>query len=98
MNWIVYILECSNKAFYTGHTNNLSERIENHKKGYGSFYTKKHFPVKLRYYEIHKTRIEAMKREKQIKGWTHSKKEALIHNNIEKLKKLSKRKKGKNQY
>ena len=44
----------------------------------------------LEYYEIYETRVEAMRREKQLKGWTRAKKEALISGEMKKLKNLSK--------
>jgi predicted GIY-YIG superfamily endonuclease len=40
------------------------------------------------YSEAYSSRIEAMRREKQLKGWTRAKKEALISGNLKLLKKL----------
>ena len=38
--WYVYLLECMDCSLYTGITNNLEKRMENHKKGTGSKYVK----------------------------------------------------------
>jgi putative endonuclease len=74
----VYILSCSDKSFYTGVTSNLQNRIEEHNAGKYSGYTSKRLPVKLVYsQEFHDVK-EAINAEKQIKGWSRKKKQALI--------------------
>jgi len=78
MPYFVYIIECSNKALYTGITNNLKRRFEQHKTGQGGHYTSYNPAVKLRYHEEYKTRSDAAKRECQIKKWSRTKKLALI--------------------
>jgi predicted GIY-YIG superfamily endonuclease len=88
MKWFVYILECSNKALYTGVTSNLTRRFEDHKKGYGGHYTSYNPPVKILFIQTFKTRSEALKREAQIKGWTRDKKFALINGDLVSLKQL----------
>ena len=85
----LYILYCNNQFFYVGITKNLSERIEQHKSG-RSRYTKRYSEINLVYYEKHKKRIDAEKREIQIKGWSKKKKQALIEGNVEKLIDLAK--------
>jgi putative endonuclease len=85
----VYILKCSDGSYYTGSTNNLELRLNQHQNGKGSNYTKKHLPVKLVYYEEFERIDDAFYREKQIQGWSRKKKEALINNKHENLKKLS---------
>jgi len=74
----VYIALCADKSFYTGITNNLSKREIKHNYGVGSTYTKKRRPIKIIYSEFFKTRADAAKREKQIKGWSKNKKHNLI--------------------
>ena len=88
----MYILECADGSFYTGSTKYLRNRIEQHKNGDGAEYTKLHLPVKLVYYETFDRIDKAFYREKQIKRWSRAKKIALIKNDIELLKKLSKNK------
>ena len=74
----VYIVECSDRSFYTGWTNNLEKRIETHNKGLGAKYTKSRLPVKLVYSEAFDTKEDAMKREYEIKRLTRRNKEKLF--------------------
>ena len=90
--WYVYILKCSDNSFYTGHTNNLSERLKRHNDGRGSSHTATRLPVKLIWHEEHQNETAAMKREMQIKKWSRAKKLALINGDMQKLKLLSKSK------
>jgi putative endonuclease len=39
--WIIYILECSDTSLYTGITNDLKRRLEEHRTGRGATYTPK---------------------------------------------------------
>lgn len=50
MNY-TYILRCSDGTYYTGWTNDLEKRIQNHNEGKGAKYTKARRPVTLVYYE-----------------------------------------------
>jgi putative endonuclease len=84
----MYILECANGAYYTGSTNNLELRLQQHQQGEGANFTKKHLPVKLVYYEEFQRVDEAFYREKQVQSWSRAKKEALInrlHGNLHQL-------------
>ncbi len=90
MKGFMYILQCSDRTYYTGSTKNISLRIQQHKEGLGSNYTSKRLPVKIVYIEIFKRIDVAFKREKQIQGWSRKKKEALINNIPEKLHELAK--------
>ncbi len=76
--WYVYILECKNRSFYTGITNNLERRLEEHKDGKGSKFTRAFKANKLMYSEALNSKNEALKREALIKGWTRKKKQILI--------------------
>ena len=91
--YFVYILQCSDKSYYTGVTSNLSQRIFQHQNGtFKDSYTSKRRPVELVFY-CEFTNIEmAIEKEKQIKKWSRSKKEALINNEFEKLPNLAKKK------
>lgn len=89
----IYILRCENDDLYVGSTNDINDRVVRHKSGRGAVYTKHHKPEELIYIEEYDTYQEAFKRERQIKGWSRAKKEALIAGDIEKLKQLSKSKK-----
>lgn len=74
MAYYVYILECSNKALYTGITTDLERRLKEHKSGKGGRYTAYNPPEKIKYFEIYRSRSKAAKREAQIKKWTRSEK------------------------
>ncbi|MBI5699259.1 GIY-YIG nuclease family protein [Candidatus Saganbacteria bacterium] len=78
MPYYVYILECINKTLYTGLTNNLARRLEEHKTGKGGHYTSYNPGQRIRYYEEYPNRSKAAKREAQIKSWSRTKKIALI--------------------
>ncbi|MFA5895017.1 MAG: GIY-YIG nuclease family protein [Candidatus Shapirobacteria bacterium] len=90
MSYFVYILRSINKDLYIGQTNNLEKRIHEHidhlKKS--AKFTKEHGDFKLIYSEEYQTRLESMRREKQLKGWSRKKKDALISGNLELLKQL----------
>ena len=74
----VYMLECADGSLYTGWTNNLEKRLEDHNLGRGAKYTRAHLPVVLVYYESFPTKEEAMKREAAIKRLSRPQKERLI--------------------
>lgn len=90
MKGYMYILKCANAEYYTGSTNDLEKRIEQHKNGEGSNFSWRYMPVELVYYEEFSHVAAAFKREKQIQKWSRKKKEALMKGDIEKLKALSK--------
>jgi len=78
MPYIVYILQCSDKTYYVGCTNNLEKRLKQHNTSkWGAHYTKIRRPVTLKYFEEYKTLLEARKREAEIKCWKREKKENL---------------------
>ncbi len=78
MQGFMYILECSDGSYYTGSTIDLELRIEQHQSGVGANYTKHRLPVKLLYSEEYDRIDVAFDREKQVQGWSHKKKRALI--------------------
>ena len=63
----VYILQCRNKRFYVGCTNNLKLRVERHKLGYNK-YTKGVLPVSLVYYCCFPNKYLAYNFEKYLKS------------------------------
>ena len=76
--WFVYIVECKNKAYYTGITNNINRRLSEHNSGNGGRYTRAFGPVKLLWKESHMNRSAASKREVQIKRCNRRNKEKLF--------------------
>ena len=88
--YYVYILQCSDGSYYTGITNDLDRRIAEHKSGIDpSAYTFKKRPLTLAYYAEFNNPENAITFEKQIKGWSRKKKEALINENYDELVRLS---------
>ncbi|PKB72255.1 MAG: hypothetical protein BZY87_01175 [SAR202 cluster bacterium Io17-Chloro-G6] len=89
MGFYVYILRCSDGSYYTGHTDNIQARLAAHQSGQIFGYTYERRPVKLAFVEELGSRDDAFRRERQIKGWSRSKKEALMANDWERLVELS---------
>lgn len=90
----VYILKCGDGSYYVGVTNDLERRLQEHNSGMDKrAYTYRKTPVTLMFYEIFHDANQAIEFEKQVKGWSRKKKEALIERDFEKLVKLSNRKK-----
>lgn len=87
----VYILECSDGTYYVGVTNNVGRRYIEHSTGNNeNSFTFKRRPLKLVYCKGFSRPIDAIKYEKQIKGWTRAKKEALIRGDFDQLHNLAK--------
>jgi len=84
----LYILQ-SEAKLYVGITKNLDYRLKQHLSGYGANFTSNFKDGKLVHTETFKTKKDAEKREKQLKGWSRRKKEALINQDFLLLKKLS---------
>ena len=72
--WFVYILECKNKSLYTGITNDLERRVNEHRSGQGARYTRAFGVAKLVYQEARANRSVASKREAEIKSLTRKQK------------------------
>ena len=89
--WHVYILKCADQSFYVGHCHNIPERVSRHNSAQGATWTASRRPVTLAYYESFESKIDAIKREKQIKRWSRAKKQALIDGDLQMLHNLAKR-------
>lgn len=88
--YYVYIIRCNDGTYYTGLTNNLVKRFEEHVTGfYETCYTYTRRPLVLKYYETIPFLEDAVNRELQMKGWSKAKKKALIEGNFHKLQLLS---------
>ncbi|MFL9502359.1 GIY-YIG nuclease family protein [Rhodopseudomonas palustris] len=75
----VYIVASRrNGTLYVGVTSDLPKRIYEHREGLVDGFTKKYGCRVLVWYELHKTMLEAITREKQIKAGNRAKKVALI--------------------
>jgi predicted GIY-YIG superfamily endonuclease len=91
MSFWVYILRCADNSYYTGHTDNLEERIAKHETGEFEGYTSTRLPVWLVFSEQFATREEALTSELQIKGWSRKKKEALMRRDWAEVSRLAHR-------
>ena len=76
--YYVYILTNHTGTLYTGITNNLTRRLDEHRRGVGSKFTAKYNIKRLVYFEVYQYVRDAIAREKEIKGWRREKKVALI--------------------
>ena len=77
--YFVYVLSnWDDSVIYIGVTSNLPRRLYEHKNGLADGFTKRYHVHKLIYYEHTNDVRSAIAREKQLKGWTRSKKNALI--------------------
>ena len=77
--YFVYILtNLHNTTLYTGITNNLFRRVQQHKQGEGGQFSQKYKMRKLVYYEVHGDVRTAITREKEIKAGSRIKKVELI--------------------
>jgi putative endonuclease len=86
--YCLYIMMNRSGMPYTGFTNSLQHRVGQHRDGESSF-TGRYRLVKLVYYEVTNDVWAAIAREKQIKGWTHDKKIALIRSQNPAMKDLA---------
>ena len=75
----VYILASDSRELYVGVTSNLAKRVSQHRQGLKpTGYTAEHDTRRLVYCEITSVVQAAIRREKQIKGWTRQRKLVLI--------------------
>ena len=93
--WI-YMLKCRDGSYYTGRTENLEKRIDEHMAGKGSQWTRRRLPVKLVFSQEMPNHDLAYQAEMQIKKWSRAKKEALVSGNWDLLKWLAKKPKFRN--
>ena len=90
LNYTVYILLCADGSYYTGVTNDLAHRVDEHQMGtHKKGYTFKRRPVQLMYSACFSDIYEAIRWEKIVKGWRREKKEAIIRGEHEKIPELS---------
>jgi UV DNA damage endonuclease len=76
--WVVYILRCADNSLYTGITNDVARRLEQHNAGTASRYTRSRVPVAMVYEERLLSHSAALKRELAIKALSRAAKETLV--------------------
>lgn len=92
MPYRVYILLCSDGSYYTGSAADVGSRLLQHQEGVEpTAYTYSRRPVKLLWVSEEVQRYsDALRFERQIKGWSRRKKEALIRNDFEAIHEIVK--------
>ncbi len=91
MDFYAYMLRCSDGHYYIGHTDDLDVRLAQHQAGTIPGYTQKRRPVELVWSDRFPDRDQAFAAERQIKGWSRAKKEALIAGDWEALRSLARK-------
>ena len=87
--WL-YILKCADRSYYTGHTDSLEVRLAQHtSRANSNCYTATRLPVELVYSEAFASREEALTAERQVKGWSRRKKEAMIRGDWQMVSRLA---------
>ena len=76
--YYVYIMTNRSGTLYIGVTNDLVRRVYEHRMKLIDGFTKQYHLTQLVYYEAGSDIVEAIAREKQLKGWSRAKKLALI--------------------
>ena len=74
----VYIMASRSRVLYVGVTNDLARRVDEHKRSLGAGFTSRYRVTRLVYFEEFGDILDAIAREKEIKGWTRSRKIGLI--------------------
>jgi len=88
-SYYVYILTNKSRTLYTGVTNDLERRVYEHKQKLIPGFTRKYNISRLVFFEVTPDVRAAISREKQIKGWTRTKKIALIESENPRWRDLS---------
>jgi putative endonuclease len=78
MNWLVYIILCSDNSLYAGITTDLQRRFAQHASGRGAKYFRGRRPLEVVYQESGHTRSSAGRRELELKALTRPEKIILI--------------------
>jgi putative endonuclease len=96
MGIFVYMLRCADGSFYVGSAtgNDLAPRIDQHNAGSYRGYTFTRRPVVLVWSEHFERITDGIAAERQIKGWSRAKKEALLQSDWTKVSQLSRRRAG----
>lgn len=77
-DYFFYMMANRSKTLYTGMTNNLARRVDEHKHMLVDGFTRRYLIDRLLYYEVTNDVEAAIRREKQVKGWVRRRKIALI--------------------
>jgi putative endonuclease len=97
MGAFVYMLQCADGSYYVGSAtgDDLGKRVAEHETGAYRGYTYTRRPVRLVWSEHFDRITDAIAVERKIKGWSGTKKEALINGDWTEIARLAKRRSGK---
>jgi putative endonuclease len=88
----LYILRCANGKYYVGTTRKSpEERVGEHNAGLLGGYTASRRPVALVFAQHFESIVDAVSAERQVKGWSRAKKEAMINGDWDRLPELARR-------
>jgi putative endonuclease len=88
----LYMLRCADGSYYVGTARiDLELRVAQHNAGAFGGYTSTRRPVELIFSQCFESIIDAIAAERQVKGWTRAKKEALVRGDWDGLKLLARR-------
>ena len=92
MDWMFhcYHLKCADGTYYVGQTDDMDRRFAENQSGAFPGYTYNRRPVELIWNDMFQTRDDAKLAEKQIKGWSRAKKEALAQRDWNRVSELAK--------
>lgn len=76
--WFVYIVRCRDGSLYTGIALDVEKRLKTHSSGKGSRYIRSKLPIQLIYQELVTNKSLALKREAEIKNWSHREKQDFL--------------------
>ena len=96
MGAYVYIVRCADNSYYVGSATgeDLNKRIDQHNAGAFPGYTLKRRPVVLVWHEHFERITDAIAAERQVKGWSRAKKEALVQSDWQTISTLARRRAG----
>lgn len=93
MSFWVYMLQCADRSYDVGHTDELEKRVLQHEAGELGGYTSTRRPIRVVFTQEFASREEALAAELQIKGWSRKKKEALVRGDWAEMSRLAQRRK-----
>jgi tRNA/rRNA methyltransferase len=76
--FLTYMLRCADTSYYVGHTDDLTLALTQHRAGTRDEYTAKRLPIELAWSAPFADRDSAFAAERRLKGWSRSKREALV--------------------
>jgi putative endonuclease len=95
MGIFVYMLRCRDGSNYVGTTrSSLDQRLHEHESGSLGGYTTRRRPVQLVWQEEFERITDAIAVERQLKGWSRAKKEALMRGDWNQIRALGARRAG----